>query len=261
MIHAAPEMQPSRVYQRREVYRPTPGEPRDYARIRDAGAGERDGTSFAVAASIMNNALSTLERLRAGNRRFVRNFSKSVPTKARRASLVDGQAPKAIVLACADSRVPPELVFDQGLGDIFVVRVAGNVCSPMTLASIEYAATALEVPLVIVLGHTKCGAVKATIDAVTTGKKAGSASLDDLVDRITPAVTPFVDRGLRPADLLSRATLANVVLAGEALQRESPILDARVRSGELTVVSAEYALETGEVTFFGATDASEASAA
>lgn len=209
----------------------------------------------------MNNALSTLERLRAGNRRFVKNFSKSVPTQSRRASLVAGQAPSAIVLACADSRIPPELVFDEGLGDIFVVRVAGNVCSPSTLASIEYAATALEVPLVIVLGHTKCGAVKATIDAVTTGKRPGSASLDDLVDRITPAVVPFVDRGFSSAELLSRATLANVVLAGEALGRESALLDERVRNGQLMIVSAEYALETGEVTFFGATESTEKSAA
>lgn len=195
------------------------------------------------------NASAALERLRAGNRRFVRNVSEAAPTPSRRASLADGQAPSAIVLACADSRVPPELVFDAGLGELFVVRVAGNVCSPATLASIEYAASALEVPLVIVLGHTKCGAVKATIDAVTTGARPGSSSLDDLVDRIAPAVSPLVDRGLRPDALMSAAIRANVSLSVDGL-RESPILEERIDSGKLTVVSAEYDLETGEVTFF-----------
>lgn len=209
----------------------------------------------------MNTALSAIERLRAGNRRFISNLSKTVPSQARRASLVDGQAPFAIVLACADSRVPPELVFDHGLGELFVVRVAGNVCSPATLASIEYAVSALDVPLIVVLGHTKCGAVKATIDAVKSGESTGSVSIDDLVERISPAVKPLLDADLDSGDLMRAATRGNVLNAGDQLRRESPILRQQIRSGKLAVVSAEYALETGEVTFFGATCAPELSAA
>lgn len=208
-----------------------------------------------------NNAASALASLRSGNRRFVRGITKVVPANDTRAALVDGQAPTAIVLACADSRVPPELVFDAGLGEIFVVRVAGNVCSASTLASVEYAATALGVPLVVVLGHSSCGAVKATIEAVKTGKSPGTPSLDDLVGRIEPAVSPLLERGLSPCELTSAAIRANVVLAGDRLRRESPVLSERIESGKLVVVSAEYALETGEVSFFDAITESEATAA
>jgi carbonic anhydrase len=198
----------------------------------------------------MLTASLALERLRSGNRRFSKNLSKAVPSHQRRSSLTEGQAPDAIVLACADSRVPPELVFDVGLGDLFVVRVAGNVCAHSTLGSIEYAASVLGTELVVVMGHSRCGAVKATIDAVSNGKRPGSLGLEDIVERITPAVAPLVGRGLHQAELLNAAVRANVVLTAERLLRESRVLAERVRSGKLVIVSAEYALETGEVSFF-----------
>jgi carbonic anhydrase len=198
----------------------------------------------------MMNAASALERLRAGNRRFVRHLQKDPTTPTARATLAAGQAPSAIVLTCADSRVPPELVFDHGLGELFVVRVAGNVCAPSTLASIEYAASALGAELVVVMGHTQCGAVKATIESVRKGKHPGSVSLDDMVQRIAPAVRPVANRGLASNELLKVATRANALLAADRLRRESPVLRERIETGKLTVVSAEYALETGEVSFF-----------
>jgi carbonic anhydrase len=209
----------------------------------------------------MLTAFAALERLRAGNRRFSRNLSVATSHEARRVALTEGQAPDAIVLTCADSRVPPELVFDLGLGDLFVVRVAGNVCSPSTLASIEYAANALGTELVVVMGHTRCGAVKATIDAATNAKCPGSASLEDLVERLMPAVSEVVGRGLEPAELLTAATRANIHLTAARLGQESKVLAERIRSGKLMVVTAEYALETGEVSFFSASAELEAAAA
>jgi carbonic anhydrase len=188
--------------------------------------------------------------LRAGNRRFVCNVPGVTVSRTHRDSLTQGQAPHAIVLACADSRVPPELVFDVGLGELFVVRVAGNVCAPSTVGSIEYAASALGTELIVVMGHTRCGAVKATTDAITSGESAGSESLDDIVERITPAVSSLVGRGLESSELLAAATRANVLLVADRLRTDSRVLAERIRSGKLVIVSAEYALDTGEVSFF-----------
>jgi carbonic anhydrase len=199
--------------------------------------------------------------LRAGNRRFVRNVPGVTVSRTHRDSLTEGQAPHAIVLACADSRVPPELVFDVGLGELFVVRVAGNVCAPSTVGSIEYAASALGTELIIVMGHTRCGAVKATTDALTSGESAGSESLDDIVARITPAVSNLVGRGLGSSELLAVATRANVLLVADQLRSESRVLAERTRTGKLVIVSAEYALDSGEVSFFEVPGDLEAAAA
>jgi len=195
------------------------------------------------------SARGALESLREGNRRFVRAV-RGVPTcPTRRRALAAGQSPNAIVLSCADSRVPAELVFDCGLGDLFVVRVAGNVCAPSLVGSIEYAASTFGTELVVVMGHTGCGAVKATIEALT-GKADHSENIADLVSRIAPAVAPLVDQGLSGGELLEAATRENILQSADHLRTDSRVLAERVASGKLVVVGAEYHLESGVVDFF-----------
>jgi carbonic anhydrase len=200
------------------------------------------------------NAAQALAALREGNERFVKDVRtvSVAPMKERREELASGQAPFAVVLSCADSRVPPELAFDAGLGDLFVVRVAGNVCDPSLLASIEFAATAFKPPpqLVVVMGHTQCGAIKATMSVLESGNPAPSENLADLVDRITPAVRGVLNSGKPAAEIVRAATHANVRAAATQLRSQSSILDGLAREGKLTIVGAEYALETGKVDFF-----------
>lgn len=198
------------------------------------------------------SATVALAALREGNQRFMRDVRSvdALASRARRAALTDGQSPFAIILSCADSRVPSELVFDCGLGDLFVVRVAGNVCAPSLVGSVEFAAATFDTQLVVVMGHTRCGAVKATIEALTTRDAALSENIGDIVERISPAVAGLLDRGLSPADLLRKATRANVVHTAEQLRHGSRILERRINDGKLVVVGAEYALETGAVDFF-----------
>lgn len=206
-----------------------------------------------VVRSTSLSASAALASLREGNRRFVGEEPRAEVSGEHRAALVRGQAPKAIVLACADSRVPPEVVFDQGLGELFVVRVAGNVCAPSTLGSIEYAASVLGTELVVVMGHTRCGAVKATIDAVASGplpRTTGSPSLDDIVERIAPAVERLVERGVPSTELEQVATRSNASLAADQIVGRSAVMRALVQQGRVTVVVAEYAVETGAVRFF-----------
>ena len=185
---------------------------------------------------------SALSRLLEGNRRFL-DAAPSHPHQdvSRRALLAGGQEPFAIILCCSDSRVPPEVVFDQGLGDLFVVRVAGNVADEIGLASIEYAAEHLGVRLVMVLGHERCGAVTA---AVKGGQLPGH--LPALMDALRPAVA-----AARPVrgDLVEGAIIANVELTAEQLRASRPILAELVDRGELLVVGARYDLDTGLVEF------------
>jgi carbonic anhydrase len=203
-----------------------------------------------------------LRRLREGNDRFV-NDLRSVATLAtseRRASLAAAQSPFAVILSCSDSRVPSEMVFDQGLGDLFVVRVAGNVVAPPIVGSVEFAVEAFGVELVVVMGHTGCGAVKATVQALEEPDTVRTANLLDIVERIRPAVAPLASLRRDPDALLALATRANVRASADQLRHGSHILEDRIARGSLRVVGAEYSLETGRVDFFDGADDSAAPA-
>lgn len=193
-----------------------------------------------------------LERLREGNRRFAAGVSALDPSlaPARRGELVGGQAPFATVLGCSDSRAPVEIVFDQGLGDLFVIRVAGNVTAPPLIGSVEFAAEHLGTRLVVVMGHSHCGAVQATLDELQETGTVRSPHLRDIVERVRPAVAGLLHAGLTRDALVREAVRANVRAAAEQLRHGSQILEERILRGELLVVGAEYSLETGAVDFF-----------
>lgn len=194
-----------------------------------------------------------LERLREGNLRFASSLTNSgeTPSHVRRAELVGGQEPFAIVLGCSDSRVPAEIVFDQGLGDLFVIRVAGNIVAPSQIGSVEFAAARFGTRLVVVLGHSSCGAVVATLEEVRGTPQAHSRNLRSIVDRVRPAVERLVaEAGSgNPEDLLQRAVRANILAAVNQLQHGSPLVEQLVRQEGLLVAGAEYSLETGIVSF------------
>jgi carbonic anhydrase len=199
-------------------------------------------------------AAAALERLREGNRRFatgVRSLE-TLMTQTRRADMVARQEPFAVILGCSDSRVPVEIVFDQGLGDLFVIRVAGNVVAASQIGSVEFAAERFGTRLVVVLGHTRCGAVQATLEELQRPTASQSRNLRSIVDRIGPAVEGLLATELaRDAEALAhQAVRANVRVAASALRHGSQILEQLIRNDGLTVVGAEYSLETGTVDFF-----------
>lgn len=195
-----------------------------------------------------------LDRLQEGNRRFVAGVRslESLTSQVRRGELVAGQAPFAAVLGCSDSRAPVEIVFDQGMGDLFVVRVAGNIVAPSQVGSIEFAAERYGVRLVVVLGHTRCGAVDATLEELRQPATRRSRNLASIVDRIRPSVEGLVGTELeKDRDALARAAVrANVRVAADHLRHGSAVLERLIREDGLAVVGAEYALETGVVEFF-----------
>lgn len=202
----------------------------------------------------MISAKEALERLQAGNRRFVSGQHQldTVIDEKRRDELVEGQQPFAVILGCSDSRVPVEIVFDQGLGDLFVIRVAGNIVAPSQIGSVEFAAEKLGTRLVVVLGHTGCGAIQATLDALQQPQDPGSRNLGSIVDRIRPAVEELLETDLsqdREA-LVRHAVRANVRVAADHLRHGSEILEYLIQDDGLLIVGAEYALETGAVDFF-----------
>jgi len=201
-------------------------------------------------------ARDALERLVEGNRRFVNDWrmSRALASHARRTELADGQEPFAVVLGCSDSRVPAEIVFDQGLGDLFVIRVAGNIVAPSQVGSVEFAAERFGTRLVVVMGHTRCGAILATLEALTQPAPVPSRGLASIVDRVVPAVEPLLHTELRhdPEALVREAVRANVRLAASQLRRGSPLLEQHTVQHGLMVVGAEYNLDTGEVEFFEA---------
>ena len=204
-------------------------------------------------APTMISALEALERLRQGNRRFVteRRTLGVHAGAARRAELLAGQAPFAAVLGCADSRVPVELVFDQGLGDLFVIRVAGNVAGPSQVGSLEFAVSQLGTGLVVVLGHSRCGAVRATLDEMRVPGTVTAANLLTIVDRVRPGVEHLPgELRDRPDELVARAVRSNVRSVAHHLRCDSPVLASAVATEGVAVVGAEYALETGVVEFF-----------
>ena len=199
-------------------------------------------------------AAAALDRLRNGNRRFAAGAPRTDAgaDPARRLALADGQSPFAIILGCSDSRVPAELVFDQGLGDLFVIRVAGNIVAPSQIGSVEFAAEQFGTRLVVVLGHTRCGAIQATLDELGRPSTDQSRHLRSIVDRIRPAIEPLLATDLRrdPAALAAHATRANIRAAANQLRHGSDILEHLIAADGLWVVGAEYDLATGRVDFF-----------
>lgn len=203
-------------------------------------------------------ALEALTRLRDGNRRFVADRQTSGrDSGARRSEVADGQNPFAIILGCSDSRVPAELVFDQGLGDLFVIRVAGNIVAPSQIGSIEFAAERYHTRLVVVLGHTQCGAILATIEELHRPTENQSRNLASIVDRVRPAVMSLLGGELEkdPDELVRRAVRANIRASVDALRHGSEILEQLVQEQGVMIVGAEYSLETGIVDFFDGTPA------
>lgn len=202
----------------------------------------------------MISAPAALECLREGNRRFVweRGGRDRLTSQVRRNELVDGQEPLAIILGCADSRVPAELIFDQGLGDLFVIRVAGNIVAPSQVGSIEFAAERFGTRLVVVLGHSMCGAVQATLEELERPSEHRSPNLHSIVDRIRPAVEALLATAPRQSasTLMRHAVRANIRASANHLRRGSRILERLIQGGELLVVGAEYSLATGVVDFF-----------
>ena len=198
--------------------------------------------------------LEALERLRTGNHRFREDIKqKSVlPSQSRRIALIEGQNPFAIILGCSDSRVPAEIIFDQGLGDLFVIRVAGNIVAPSQVGSVEYAAEHFGTKLVVVMGHSRCGAVTATLKELERPSHVRSLNLRSIVNRIRPAIDELFESDLRqdPDALLHHAVRANVRASANHLRRGSQILEHLIEDEGLVVVGAEYALETGKVEFF-----------
>jgi len=197
-------------------------------------------------------ALQALQRLREGNQRFVAGLRNAEGLTTRRAELVAGQEPFAIVLGCSDSRVPAELVFDQGLGDLFVIRVAGNIVAPSQIGSVEFAAERFDTRLVIVLGHARCGAVLATVEELRRPSETQSRNLRSIVDRIRPAVEPLLatELGKDPEALVREGVRANVRASANHLRHGSEVLERLIAENGLVVVGAEYDLDTGIVDVF-----------
>ncbi|MBS0326589.1 MAG: carbonic anhydrase [Proteobacteria bacterium] len=202
----------------------------------------------------MISAAEALARLQEGNRRFVADIrsNKTAPTQSRRSELVAGQAPFAVIFSCSDSRVPAEIVFDQGLGDLFVIRVAGNVVAPSLVGSVEFAAAHFATPLVVVMGHTQCGAILATVEELEQPAEQRSPNLRSIVDRVRPSVETLLATELRHdrAALIRESVRANVRASAAHLRHGSEVLDGLIETRGLRVVGAEYSLETGEVDFF-----------
>jgi carbonic anhydrase len=203
----------------------------------------------------MLSALDALEQLRLGNARFVSDSraSEALTNQFRRSQVATSQEPFAIILGCSDSRVPGEIIFDQGLGDLFVIRVAGNVVAPSQIGSVEFAAERFGTRLVVVLGHSNCGAVSATLEELGRPSEAQSRNPRSIVDRIRPAVEPLLTTGgvNRPAaSLMREAVRANIRASVNQLRHGSDILEQLTLRDGLLVVGAEYSLETGEVDFF-----------
>lgn len=202
----------------------------------------------------MSVAQKALDRLIAGNRRFVSGLQKEehLTSPSRRSELTEDQNPFAIVLGCSDSRVPAEIVFDQGLGNLFVIRVAGNVVAPSQIGSVEFAAELYDTTLVVVMGHSRCGAIMATIDELENKQEHPSRNLRSIVGRVRPAVEPLMETELANDHdaLVQEAVRANVRASVEHLRHGSDILEELIQQDRLLIVGAEYSLESGVVDFF-----------
>jgi len=199
----------------------------------------------------MISAHEALERLKEGNRRFVSGSTDSRfrTSHERRTTLVGGQEPFAVILGCSDSRVPTEIIFDQGLGDLFVIRVAGNIVAPSLIGSVEFAAEQFGTELVVVLGHSGCGAVEATLNELSRPSGERSPNLRSIVERIRPSVEALLeDEGDRTREtLMELAIRANIRNSAEQLTRGSTILQRLSDEKRLLVIGAEYSLQSGAV--------------
>ncbi len=202
----------------------------------------------------MTSAQDALDLLREGNRRFVAEVRSrdALASRARRIELAAGQAPFAAILGCSDSRVPVEIVFDQGLGDLFVIRVAGNIVAPSQIGSVEFAAEQFGTRLVVVLGHSRCGAIEATLKQLQRPKENQSKNLHAIVDLVRPSVEGLLATDLRHdlSALLHHAVRANIRASVNHLRHGSEIIQQLIQEDGLLVVGAEYCLETGVVDFF-----------
>ncbi len=202
----------------------------------------------------MISAREALERLREGNRRFVSDDRSrdTLASRTRPNELAARQEPFAIILGCSDSRVPAEIVFDQGLGDLFVIRVAGNIVASSQVGSVEFAAARFGTRLVVVLGHSQCGAVLATLEELQQPTVSQSRNLRSIVDRIRPSVETLLATEFRhdPDALVRQAVRANIRVSANHLRHGSEVLEELIQSEGLVVIGAEYALETGVVDFF-----------
>jgi len=198
------------------------------------------------------SARDALARLREGNRRYVQNVRSvdSLLSHSRRGDLAQ-RMPFAIVLGCSDSRAPAEVVFDQGLGDLFVIRVAGNIVAPSQVGSVEFAAQRFGTRLVVVMGHTLCGAIEASIEAITQEKVSASTNILSIVNRVRPSIEGLfaTDLARDPARLRREAVRANVRASVNHLRHGSQIIEDLASQGGLAVVGAELDLDTGEVAF------------
>ena len=206
------------------------------------------------------SAQQALTRLREGNQRFASHVqgSDAFLSHTRRTELAMDHEPFAIILGCSDARVPAELVFDQGLGDLFVIRVAGNIVAPSQVGSVEFAAARFGTRLVVVLGHTRCGAITATLEELRRPTENQSRNLRAIVDRVRPSVEGLLATDLRhdSAALVREAVRANIRASADHLRHGSQVLEQLIEEDGLLVVGAEYSLETGVVEFFnGAPDA------
>lgn len=206
--------------------------------------------AFASGGGVGVTAEEALQRLMDGNRNYVegRMGACRESDSAKREALAKGQKPYAIILSCSDSRVPPEIIFDKSMGEIFVVRVAGNIPDPVVLGSIEYAAEHIGSPLIMVLGHERCGAVTATVDS----KGKGHGNIGAIVKTIAPAAAKAMKemKGKPKAEVVEAATDANVQMVAASLTKKSPVIAKLVKEGKLKIVTAKYDLDDGKVTLF-----------
>jgi len=202
----------------------------------------------------MISAQRALIRLHEGNQRFVKGRTERniLASSASRHQLSTGQQPFAIILGCSDSRVPAEMVFDQGLGDLFVIRVAGNVVAPSQIGSVEFAVEKFNTQLVVVLGHSLCSAVITSLEELQQSTGRRSPNLSAIVDRIRPPLVPLLSAAQANGqnDLLARAIRANIAHSVKCLQHGSQLIEQMMENDELKILGAEYSLETGLVDFF-----------
>ena len=201
----------------------------------------------------MLTAQEALDRLKAGNQRFMKGetTNHTLVSHQERAEMAEGQNPFAIILGCSDSRVPAEMVFDQGLGDLFVIRVAGNVVAPSQVGSVEFAAERYDCAVVVVLGHSHCGAIQATVDTLLNPENPPSDNLMSIVNRVRPSVEILLQTDLKHDHnkLCMHAIRSNVFASVNQLRHGSAVLENLIAKGKMIVVGAEYSLETGEVNF------------
>ncbi len=200
------------------------------------------------------NAREALQALKDGNGRYVDELRRhgSGVDAGRRLHLTDGQNPLAVVIGCSDSRVPVEIIFDQGLGDLFVIRVAGNIVRTSQIESVEFAVAELGTPLVVVLGHEGCGAVTAAVEELRSDTPPLELRLPTLMESLRPVVEPLLEGGAPPPpEFIDTVVRANVKHAVATLRESSPLVAGKEAAGDLLLVGAEYALGGGEVVFLG----------